>query len=187
MATASMVVPRLLTGSPGGSHIIAYTAQSIWNNMQFGLDPQQAINTPHYMNNNGNTELEDPTSAPELTDYDTSALLEELQTTFGHAGISVSSGLTNGVAVIEITDDEWIGGADPRRDGAVGPTDGEACPSSSPPMATDGPTAAVIPPGESSSPSTSPTTDESGTHNHKHSFRVGYLIASAVGFFVWLW
>jgi gamma-glutamyltranspeptidase/glutathione hydrolase len=49
-----------VTGSPGGSRIIGYTAQSIMNMIDFGLDPQEAINVPHYMNRNGRTDVESP-------------------------------------------------------------------------------------------------------------------------------
>eukprot|EP00579_Thalassiosira_antarctica_P000567 CAMPEP_0201875008 /NCGR_PEP_ID=MMETSP0902-20130614/7109_1 /ASSEMBLY_ACC=CAM_ASM_000551 /TAXON_ID=420261 /ORGANISM="Thalassiosira antarctica, Strain CCMP982" /LENGTH=636 /DNA_ID=CAMNT_0048401979 /DNA_START=47 /DNA_END=1957 /DNA_ORIENTATION=+ len=119
-------MPRMLTGSPGGSRIIAFTAQSLWNLLGFDLDPQEAINLPHFMNNNGATELEDPTSAEGLTQYNATALLEELNTTYGHTQISISDGLTSGLAIIHITNTELIGGADPRRDGAIAPDDGAA-------------------------------------------------------------
>ncbi len=49
---------EIVTGSPGGSRIIGYTAQSIVNMIDFGLDPQEAINVPHYMNRNGRTDVE---------------------------------------------------------------------------------------------------------------------------------
>lgn len=32
-------VPKLLSGSPGGSIIIGYTAQSLWNVLEFGMKP----------------------------------------------------------------------------------------------------------------------------------------------------
>ena len=67
----------IVTGSPGGSRIIGYTAQSILNIIDFDLDPQEAINVPHYMNRNGRTDLEQP--IPGITwDYDAEALAAEL-------------------------------------------------------------------------------------------------------------
>ena len=45
---------EIVTGSPGGSRIIGYTAQSIMNMLDFGMDPQEAINSPHFGNRNGN-------------------------------------------------------------------------------------------------------------------------------------
>lgn len=120
-------IPKLLSGSPGGSRIIAYTAQSLWNVLQFGLGPQEAINVPHYMNNNGGTQIEDPTSKEQLMSYDANALVVELESSFGHASVTISNQLTSGVAMIEMDNQSWIGGADPRRDGAVGPNEGTDC------------------------------------------------------------
>lgn len=69
---------EIVTGSPGGSRIIGYTAQSIINILDFGLDPQEAINVPHYMNRNGRTDIEIP--IPDVTqDYDTDALAMALK------------------------------------------------------------------------------------------------------------
>ncbi|MGB5494055.1 MAG: gamma-glutamyltransferase, partial [Sedimenticolaceae bacterium] len=69
---------ELVTGSPGGSRIIGYTAQSIVNHIDFGLDPQESINTPHYQNRNGSTEIE--RTIPGITiEYDADALEESLK------------------------------------------------------------------------------------------------------------
>ena len=107
---------ELVTGSPGGSRIIAYTAQSIVNVIDFGLDPQEAANVPHHMNRNGSTDLEPPT--PGLTiDYDVQALADAL-TARGHPVNIVDQ--SSGLSIIAITDDGLVGGADPRRDGTVG-------------------------------------------------------------------
>ena len=124
----------LVTGSPGGSRIIGYTAQSIMNVLAFGLDPQEAINVPHYMNRNGRTDLETPIPGVTL-DYDANALEAELIAR-GHAVgiITQTSGLSN-IQVVNNEHEETkkgkhrgrrhrdtilIGGADQRRDGAVG-------------------------------------------------------------------
>jgi gamma-glutamyltranspeptidase/glutathione hydrolase len=138
---------EIVTGSPGGSRIIGYTAQSIVNMIDFGLDPQQAINVPHYMNRNGRTDIEAP--IPGITlDYDAEALAAALKAR-GHSNPDVpleqrSVGIiaqTSGLSIIQInreseksskrSDDEddkdWrkqkglllIGGADHRRDGTV--------------------------------------------------------------------
>lgn len=120
-------VPKLLSGSPGGSNIIGYTAQSLWNVLEFGMKPQEAINVPHYMNNNGGTNLEDPTSAEGLMDYDAESLKATLETDFGHESVSIANDLTSGLAMILVEDEYWIGGADPRRGGAVGPSEGMEC------------------------------------------------------------
>lgn len=136
---------EIVTGSPGGSRIIGYTAQSIINLVDFGLDPQEAINVPHYMNRNGLTsDLETPIPGVTL-DYDADALAAAL-TTRGH-NVNIRT-QTSGLSVIQVKrkrprkwhhhyyyddgDDgyhrHWwwrprkvlIGGADKRRDGTVG-------------------------------------------------------------------
>lgn len=112
---------EIVTGSPGGSRIIGYTAQSIMNMIDFGLDSQEAINVPHYMNRNGRTDLETPIPGGTL-DYDAEALKDEL-TARGHSVgiISQESGLSI-IQVVESTDGKtyFVGGADKRRDGTVG-------------------------------------------------------------------
>jgi len=107
---------ELVTGSPGGSSIIGYTAQSIVNVLDFGLDAQEAVNVPHHQNRNGSTNLEEP--IPGVTiDYDVAALAAALEAR-GHP-VSVGA-LTSGLSVIQVTDDGFVGGADQRRDGSVG-------------------------------------------------------------------
>ncbi len=108
----------LVTGSPGGSRIIGYTAQSIINVVDFGLDPQEAINVPHYQNRNGSTELEEPIPSVTLP-YDPEALRETLQTERAYGTVNIRS-LTSGLSVIQVGDSVLIGGADKRRDGTVG-------------------------------------------------------------------
>jgi gamma-glutamyltranspeptidase/glutathione hydrolase len=125
---------ELVTGSPGGSRIIGYTAQSIINVLDFYLDPQEAINVPHYMNRNGRTDLEIP--IPGITlDYDAQALADELIARGHPVGIIVQ---TSGLSIIQVVESNsgkprkghakghqnqhtlLVGGADQRRDGAVG-------------------------------------------------------------------
>ncbi len=72
-----------VTGSPGGSRIIGYTAQSIMNMIDFGLDPQEAINVPHYMNRNGRTDVESPIEGV-TQDYDAENLAARLKM-LGHS------------------------------------------------------------------------------------------------------
>lgn len=111
---------EIVTGSPGGSRIIGYTAQSIVNIVDFGLDPQQAINVPHYMNRNGSTDIETP--IPGITlDYDADALADALRERDHSVNIRTQ---TSGLSIIQVQSNEdgtvFIGGADQRRDGAVG-------------------------------------------------------------------
>ncbi len=106
----------LVTGSPGGSSIIGYTAQSIVNVLDFGLDAQEAVNVPHHQNRNGSTNLETPITGV-TDDYDVDALQAALEAR-GHP-VSVGA-LTSGLSVIQVTPDGFVGGADQRRDGTVG-------------------------------------------------------------------
>lgn len=108
---------KLVTGSPGGSRIIGYTAQSIMNVIDFGLDPQEAINVPHFMNRNGSTtDLEEPIPGVTL-DYDVAGLQQALEER-GHTVRVLDQ--TSGLSVIQPVAGGLIGGADYRRDGAVG-------------------------------------------------------------------
>ena len=99
---------EIVTGSPGGSRIIGYTAQSIVNMIDFGLDPQQAINVPHYMNRNGRTDLETPIPGVTL-DYDANALADALKLR-GHSNPSApleqrAVGIieqTSGLSIIQV-------------------------------------------------------------------------------------
>ncbi len=99
---------KLITGSPGGSRIIGYTQQSIINNIDFDMDPQEAVSAPHFINRNGPIDLEEGTG------------LEALTPALEARGYTVRiRPLTSGLHMIEVDDGEFEGGADPRREGAV--------------------------------------------------------------------
>ena len=107
-----------LTGSPGGSRIIGYTAHSLLSMIDFGFDPQAAVGIPSFQNRNGNTELE--ANKPNITtlEYDFDAMSAALEA-MGHVVVPTGGG-TSGLSVIQVTaDGTFLGGADPRRDGAV--------------------------------------------------------------------
>ena len=107
---------ELVTGSPGGSRIIGYTAQSVINHIDFGLDPQLSVATPHYLNRNGSTDIEEPIPGVTL-DYDAAALQAALEDRGYRVNIR---SLTSGLGVIQVVPDGLLGGADFRRDGKVG-------------------------------------------------------------------
>jgi gamma-glutamyltranspeptidase / glutathione hydrolase len=129
---------ELVTGSPGGSRIIGYTAQSILNVLHFELDPQEAINVPHYMNRNGRTDLEIPIPGG-TEDYDADALAAALVAR-GHSDPNNPGSVgvieqTSGLSLIQVVERDrhggnnhrrrhtttiLVGGADHRRDGTVG-------------------------------------------------------------------
>ena len=97
---------RLVTGSPGGSRIINYSARSVMAVLDWNMDPQAAVSRPHVISRNGKVDLEEGTQAEGLK-----AALEER----GHE-ISVR-GLTSGLHAILVEDGTLYGGADPRREG----------------------------------------------------------------------
>lgn len=100
--------PYLIVGSPGGSAIINYVAQTLVGVLDWGLDIQTAIAQPHYGSRNGATELEAGTSVVTLVD----ALRAK-----GHQ-VNVLP-FTSGLQGIVLAADGLYGGADPRREGLV--------------------------------------------------------------------
>lgn len=101
--------PVLLIGSPGGANIIPYVAGALVGILDFGLDPQTAVDRPHALNRNGPTRVEVGEGAEALTE----ALAE-----FGHEAemVDLNSGLQ---AIVIRTDGSLAGGADRRREGLV--------------------------------------------------------------------
>lgn len=101
--------PVLVIGSPGGSRIIGFTAQTIIAVLDWGMDIQSAISMPRLVNRFGTFEIED---RPE-----TEALTGPLQ----DMGFKVKRGaISSGLHGISIAD-TLTGGADPRREGiAIG-------------------------------------------------------------------
>ena len=53
-------------GSPGGSRIIGFVAQSVIALLDWGLDAQAALTLPRHVNRNGVTELEAGTALEEI-------------------------------------------------------------------------------------------------------------------------
>jgi len=99
---------KLLVGSPGGSRIINYVAQTIIGVLDWQLDPQEAINLPKVTNRNYVTTLERGTTA------------EALQRSLEAKGHKVQvRDLNSGIHAIEVTKTGFVGGADPRREGVV--------------------------------------------------------------------
>jgi len=99
---------KLLVGSPGGSRIINYVAQTLIGVLDWKLDPQQAVNLPHVTNRNYVTTIERGTPAE---------LLKPALEAKGHKVLLRD--LNSGVHAIEITKNGLVGGADPRREGVV--------------------------------------------------------------------
>jgi gamma-glutamyltranspeptidase/glutathione hydrolase len=100
----------LTIGSPGGPRIIPFVVQTLVAAIDWRLDLQRAVSLPHHVNMNGPTELERGTPLADLA-----PTLREL----GHdVDIrSETSGL-HGIMVIRRGDKvQYVGAADPRREG----------------------------------------------------------------------
>ncbi|MEM9605573.1 MAG: gamma-glutamyltransferase [Pseudomonadota bacterium] len=100
--------PALLIGSPGGSRIINYVAQSLVAILDWDMDLQAALDLGHVANRNGATDLEEGTPAADLQ-----AELEAL----GHT-VTVRN-MNSGLHAIRFVDGVLHGAADPRRDGTA--------------------------------------------------------------------
>ncbi|EKF20187.1 gamma-glutamyltransferase [Nitratireductor pacificus] len=100
--------PLHALGSPGGSNIIPYVANTIIALADWQMNMQQAIDLPHLTNRFGTYTIESGTAAEDLTD-DLDAL-----------GFKTSVGeLNSGLHGISILPDGLEGGADPRREGVA--------------------------------------------------------------------
>lgn len=98
--------PVLVIGSPGGSRIIGYVAQSIIAYLDWGMDVQEAVAAPRLVNRFGPFDIEAGTAATDLE-----AALQE-------KGFETEvRELTSGLHAIAIEDGRLLGGADPRREG----------------------------------------------------------------------
>ena len=100
--------PVMAVGSPGGSRIIGYVAQTIVAVIDWGMDVQQAVMVPHAVNRFGSYDLEEETAAADLAEP-----LTEMGYEVG------TRALTSGLHVIAIGADGLQGGADPRREGVA--------------------------------------------------------------------
>ena len=100
--------PTMVIGSPGGSRIIGYVAKTIIAHLDWGMDIQKAIASPHLVNRFGTYDIEANTSAESLAPK-----LEAL----GYQ--TKIRDLNSGLHGIVITSKGLEGGADPRREGVV--------------------------------------------------------------------
>jgi gamma-glutamyltranspeptidase/glutathione hydrolase len=98
--------PVFALGTPGGSRIIGFVALALVGLLDWGLDPAAAAALPLMTNRNGTTDLEANRGLEPL-----GAALEAR----GHAVSYVA--MTSGLAILAITPEGLLGGADPRREG----------------------------------------------------------------------
>jgi len=99
---------KLVIGSPGGSRIINYVAQTMIAMLDWQLDPQSAINLPKVTNRNKVTTLEKGTNLiaikPALEAKGHNVLVRDLN---------------SGIQAVELVKGGLRGGADQRREGLV--------------------------------------------------------------------
>ena len=101
--------PVLAIGSPGGSRIIGFVAQSLIAWIDWGMDPQAAISMPRFGNRFGAFDVEAGTSGE--------AAAEGLRA-LGYETVEAIAP-DSGLHAIAITPDGLLGGADPRREGVA--------------------------------------------------------------------
>ena len=98
----------LVIGSPGGSRIIGYVVKTIVAVLDWGLDIEAAIATPHFGNRNTSTEIEEKRG------------MEEIARQLRSLRHSVSfRTMTSGLHGIVVGSGVLTGGADPRREGVA--------------------------------------------------------------------
>ncbi len=99
----------MAVGSPGGSRIIGYVVKALVATLDWGLDMQQAVSFPNFVNRNGATDLEAGTALTAMVG-DLEALGHEVK----------QREMTSGLHGIRLRPDGLLeGGADPRREGVV--------------------------------------------------------------------
>ncbi|WP_415663467.1 gamma-glutamyltransferase [Vibrio taketomensis] len=98
--------PYMAIGSPGGSRIIGYVAQTLIAHFEWGMSIQEAIDMPRMLNRFGTYDIEQNTSAVKFK-----RPLEKM-------GYTVElKNLNSGLQGVVFSNDKLIGGADPRREG----------------------------------------------------------------------
>ena len=95
-------------GSPGGSSIINYVTKTLIAVLDWHLDIQQAVALPNYGSRNGPTELERGSALVALQPA-LQAMGHEVRVVEANSGLHGIMRVTNG----------WMGGVDPRREGAA--------------------------------------------------------------------
>ena len=101
---------KLVTGSPGGNSIIAYTSKTVIGILDWGKTPQEAVNLPNIIARGDRVGVEiDVEGGPQSAEA-----LREMGYT-----VDEREGENSGLHVILVTEDGLVGAADPRREGIV--------------------------------------------------------------------
>ncbi|MBL8645303.1 MAG: gamma-glutamyltransferase [Rhodospirillaceae bacterium] len=98
---------EIVVGSPGGPAIVGFVVQTLIAMIDWNLTPQEAVSVPHVIVG-GQGALIEPELAP----------IKDALTAMGHQ-IRIGE-FPSGIHAIRVTKDGLLGGADPRREGAVG-------------------------------------------------------------------
>ena len=100
----------MVTGSPGGNSIPAYTAKTVLGIVDWGMSVQEAVNFPNIIARGDTVRVEIGREPG-----------QELSNSLTAAGYKVEEvdGENSGLHVILVTEDGLIGAADPRREGTV--------------------------------------------------------------------
>lgn len=100
----------MVTGSPGGNSIPAYTAKSVLGTLDWGLSVQQAVDFPNIIARGDSVRVEIGVEPGQT-------LADQLR----ESGYNVEEvdGENSGLHVILVTEDGLVGAADPRREGTV--------------------------------------------------------------------
>ena len=100
----------MVTGSPGGNSIPAYTAKTVVGIVDWGLSVQEAIDFPNIIARGETVRVE--------INREPGQNLADMLSEAGY-NVSESDGENSGLHVILVTDEGMIGAADPRREGTV--------------------------------------------------------------------
>lgn len=100
----------MVTGSPGGNSIPAYTAKTVLGIEDWGMSVQEAVDFPNIVARGASVRVE-------VGREPGPALAEQLKT--GGYTVQEVDGENSGLHVIVVTEDGLIGAADPRREGTV--------------------------------------------------------------------
>ncbi|NLU64524.1 gamma-glutamyltransferase [Rhodococcus sp. HNM0563] len=109
---------QMVVGSPGGSVIIQFVVKTLVNSLDWGLDPQQAVSAVSFGSaNTPVTGVGGEHPAIDASDDGAQDPLVQQLRDMGHE-VSVAP-QSSGLSALQRDGDSWIGGADPRREGAV--------------------------------------------------------------------
>lgn len=101
---------KMVTGSPGGNSIVAYTAKSIIGVLAWDYSPQDAVALPNIIARGESVGVE--------VDRDGGQEIADGLKALGY-NVQERRGENSGLHVILVTEDGMVGGADPRREGVA--------------------------------------------------------------------